>query len=743
MTLSDHVFGRPDPRYRKYQIFTVVALWSAFIYGKPHGPKPISKLSRFFGRRLTVWQIVVLTCMTEYVRRNFARLVGVESPEPLAAMYNRDYFRATWVTTALDAGYWTARRVRGTFFREVASVLCTFYYLVCAEQADQMVRKVRGKLSLEHLRVSWNKGTTPFLAWVGRRMRPRHLRIRYKPRQIRIPRPKASPNQEPIHAWLYFDGPVQDLREQDKVILDIPGGGFIAMDPRCHDDKLIAWAAKTGFPVVSLDYKKAPEYPYPYALNECYDAYYSIVSSRGVCVGLPGDSTPKIVLSGDSAGGNLAAGLVLTILQARSGPSEVLNDLRNGCTLPLPEAVVLIYPALDVNITSWLTDEQSALIKDPAMREANQGVLRRKTEDYSTLTNTPIPSDNTDEEEGLRMTPLRRNKTSSAFKDDPIQQSPSRNEHDGPEPSTPAADISVIDFETRRISISQPQPLRTRLEMSSMISYFNDRVLSPEMLRAMVLLYVGPHNRPDFSTNFLLSPLRAPEELLRDFPKVYMLTGERDPLNDDTTIFAGRLRQAHLHKFQTRQELGLIPSSEEFDHTKHVYTELIPGVSHGFLQFASVYKPAWTYIEKCSRWMKSAFDEAAKREARGVIPNGNAQGYFDLGPVPSMHRSHRSSQGTESSDNEERPLMMSSLSLITSAEHNSQGGLSLGIGTDRSNVSGRGGIKKPAFSGRRSPVMMRKNQSLQKLTDSAVLMDRRMHGVTGGLMGDERTPETP
>ena len=217
-------------------------------------------------------------------------------------MYNRDYFRATWVTTALDAGFWTAMRIRPNWLKDFCSMVFTLYYLVNAEHADEMVRKVRGKLSLEHLRVSWNKGETPYLAFVGRLIRPPRLRMRYKPRQIRIPRPKQSPYTEPVHAWLYFDGPLEEMRNQDKVILDIPGGGFVAMNPRCHDDKLMAWAAKTGFPIVSLDYRKAPEYPYPYALNECFDAYHSIVVSRGRLVGLPGDTTPRIILSGDSAG---------------------------------------------------------------------------------------------------------------------------------------------------------------------------------------------------------------------------------------------------------------------------------------------------------------------------------------------------------------------------------------------------------------------------------------------------------
>lgn len=675
--------------------------------------------------------------MTEYVRRNFARIIGLESPEPLASMYNRDYFRATWVTTALDAGFWTAMRLKPKWFRDTCSMVFTLYYLVCAERADEVVRKVRGKLSLEHMRVSWNKGTTPYLAFIGRMRRPKHLRIQYRPRSIRIPRPKGSPYTEPIRAWLYFDGPLLELKNQDKIIMDIPGGGFVAMDPRCHDDKLIAWAAKTGFPVVALDYKKAPEYPYPYALNECYDAYFMIHASKGRIVGLPGDTVPKVVLSGDSAGGNLAVGTVLKILQSRTDPSR-----HRHVELPLPEALVLIYPALDVNITSWLTDEQSALIRHPARSQGNKGVARRKTEDYHTLINTPVPSEE-DLDEGLRMTQLKRNKTSTVFKDTPMNGSLEKHGRDETEPIPHPDEVAAFTHVEETDVITKARRLRTRLEMSSMISYFNDRILSPEVLRGMIIMYIGEQDRPDFATDFLLSPLRAPEELLREFPKVYMLTGERDPLCDDTAIFEGRLRSAHEHKFQTRKDLGLIPERVEFDEKKHVEVEFIPGVSHGFLQFASVYKPAWGYIEKCSRWMKRAFAEAAERDERGTTLNSDRD-YFSIRKSygTGMRRSRRNSEG-ESSDYEDRPLEMSSISFNPGSQAKSKTGGSPGSSSARRQISGRGGIKKP-FDGRVSPVLTRNNRSLQKLASMEHLIERRMEGVAIGLMGDDDgDPKTP
>ena len=492
--------------------------------GNRHGPPFLRKISKLLSKRLTAWQTVLITLLWLYTSRNFDKLVGLESPEPLANLYNRSYFRATWVTTALDAGFWTAMKIRNKFMRDLFSMVFSVYYLICAEQADEKVRKVRGMLTVDHLRVSWNKPTTPYLKFLTSLMRPRLMR--YPPRAIRIPRPKSSAYKDPVQAWLYFDGPIEDLKQHDKVILDVPGGGFVAMSPRTHDDKLLAWAGKTGLPVLSLDYKKAPEYPYPYALNECYDVYHTIVASRGRCIGLSGEYLPKVIISGDSAGGNLAVGAMLMILQ--SGDRWEAAE-----ALPVPEAMVLIYPALDVNIGNWMTDDQMALVKDRQVRKTNKGVLSRKSQDYKQLTpTTPHHSDDEADEDQLQSMATNDSSVTVVRAGD----APNRSVQ-----STAAHTISS-DAVT---SPEKPRVMKTRLAMSSMISYFNDRILSPEMMRAMIILYIGPHNRPDFSTDFLLSPLLAPDSLLCRFPKTYFLTGERDPLVDDTVIFAGRLRQAH------------------------------------------------------------------------------------------------------------------------------------------------------------------------------------------------------
>lgn len=620
-------------------------------------------------------QALVASCVALYVSRNFARVVGLESPEPLANLYDRSFFRATWVTTALDAGWWTAMHLRPKWLRHSAEIIFTVYYLVCAEQADEMVRRVRGDLSVQHLRVSWNKPNTPILRFFTNLLRPKFMK--YPPRSISIARPNNSDYKDSVSAWLYFDGPTSELAHQHQIVLDIPGGGFVAMDPRCHDDKLMAWAGKLGIPVVALDYKKAPEYPYPHALNECYDVYYQIHATRGRCIGLSGELAPKIIISGDSAGGNLAFGTVLMILDDQS-PYASWEPGRQPQRLPPPEAVVGIYPALEMNIGNWMTDEQLSLLRRPGRRKEDKRIMDRKTQDYRKLTpDTPGNSDDDDDE-------------------------------------------AVAQRKGKRTA---PR-MYSRLAMSSMISYFNDRIISPEMLRAMIVLYVGEYRRPDFATDYLLSPLRAPESLLSRFPKTFLLCGECDPLVDDTAIFAGRLRQSHLQEFTRRQELGLESEDAVFDDKKHVEVVLVNGVSHGFLQFVSVFPRGWQYVHACSRWMRNVFEHAEAAEPPSSVASNSGQDYFS-------HSKARSRRTSEASG-DERPLeipgklRMTSINGATSPTTTRRKGHSNRISTHRGKI-----LRSSGMSGRKSPSD--KVHFLSRLSSTEDLLERRMDRVTENL----------
>ena len=542
--------------------------------GHRHGPPGLRRVSSILTRRVSAWQAVVLVGIAHYILRNFGKLMGLGCPEPLANLYEPAYFRATWATTALDAGFWTAMPIRRTWLRHTSSILFTLYYLINAEQADEKVRAVRSVVTVDHLRNSWNKTIlNPILALSTRLLRPRS--IRYKPREIRIPRPSGSRYTDSIHAWLYYDGPVSSLKRQNKLILNVPGGGYVAMTPRAHDDSLIAWAAKTGLPILSLNYGKAPEHAYPYALHECFDVYKQIILSRGRCAGLFSDVIPQIILSGDSAGGSLATGLTLLILETnmprkhripatRAGTASVLEGVR---TLPVPIGIILMYPCLDVNIGNWMTDEQMALIRDKDSRNTNQRVLRRKRSLYRRTAVTPYASHH--------------------------------ELHSDADNGSPHPTFTL----TQDPSTTGKQKFKTPIAVPSMITYFSDRMLTPEMMRAMIILYIGENEKPDFDSDYYLSPVLAPDHLLEHFPRCYFLTGERDPLVDDTCVMAGRIRQA-------KRKAGK---------PEDVTVELIAGVSHGFIQMAALYPKAWEFIDLIANWYDELFiaaDAAALERLR-------------------------------------------------------------------------------------------------------------------------------
>ncbi|KAI1110611.1 alpha/beta-hydrolase [Nemania sp. NC0429] len=714
--MIDHVLGRPSAKSRRLQILAVLTFWSAYLYrGNRHGPPLVRFLSKLSSKKLTAWQIVVFTMMYLYAARNFSTLVGLASPEPMANMYDAAYFRATWVLTALDAGFWTAMKIRKKWLRDIASMVFTVFYMVAAERADEKVRKVRGMLTVEHLRVSWNKGTSPYLGALQNLMRPRFTR--WPPRAIRIPRPSTSDYKEPVSAWLYYDGPISDLEHINKMILDIPGGGFVAMDPRCNDDKLLAWAGKTGLPVLSLDYKKAPEYPYPFALNECFDVYASIVKSKGRCIGMSGRETPKIVVTGDSAGGNLATAMTLMIIETAT------SKRRPGLAqeqLPAPSGLMLFYPALDMNIGNWMSDEQMALIKDRSMRVTNKNYLKRKSMQYNDLVGTPHQSDDEDEQ-----SPPQGSTTKASDGDpkDQVLQGPHPEySHASPQtwsklqPSTPAS-----ERESQSLS-HHPEPMRTRLAMASMISYFNDRIITPEMMRAMIILYIGPHNRPDFSQEYLLSPILAPDHLLQRFPKTYFLTGERDPLVDDTVIFAGRLRRIKhaCHSRRETQGMDGLEGLADFDDKDVAELILIPGISHGFMQFPTLYPPAWKLIDRCAQWAEDLLNTADSRERR-------------------EHRRSKSQRQvyTESSGDEDRPLEINMTRLRgrtisdTARLRSEETAENLGDGQDGVQTNGVSSKKRANARARGG----RGSRSIVKLNSSDDLLGRRMQGLAGPLTG--------
>jgi battenin len=200
-------------------------------------------------------------------------------------------------------------------------------------------------------------------------------------------------------------------------------------------------------------------------------------------------------------------------------------------------------------------------------------------------------------------------------------------------------------------------------------------------------------------------------------------------LVDDTVIFAGRLRQAKLHLFRERQEVGLEKSSAEFDEKDHVEVTLIPGISHGFVSFVSVFPEAWKHIFRCANWILEIFDKPPHQFEGPAIESRLRSGTFtndtngDLELASTQLRHHRRTPTGESID-DDAPLVMSSLrddSSKTPSKAN-------GTARDDRHIRGR------EFDDNSRPEPSR-SKSLVSLGSEEDLLKRRMKGLTISLMG--------
>ena len=99
--------------------------------------------------------------------------------------------------------------------------------------------------------------------------------------------------------------PKAEKDQQLPVIIYLHGGAFVFHGTQYHKRIIFDLVLNTNAVVVYVDYSLAPEYPYPYALNECYDVYEYITSKENP-LNIKQD---EIGIIGDSAGGNLAAAL--------------------------------------------------------------------------------------------------------------------------------------------------------------------------------------------------------------------------------------------------------------------------------------------------------------------------------------------------------------------------------------------------------------------------------------------------
>ena len=113
--------------------------------------------------------------------------------------------------------------------------------------------------------------------------------------------------------------------DPSKVILYLHGGAYVQKTPEFHKRYTKSIADDSGIRVLMVDYRLAPEHPFPAALEDATKAYHWLLTQ--------GYKSNNIALAGDSAGGGLAAAI---IIQSKENGEE------------LPACVVMLSPWLDL-----------------------------------------------------------------------------------------------------------------------------------------------------------------------------------------------------------------------------------------------------------------------------------------------------------------------------------------------------------------------------------------------------------
>lgn len=140
--------------------------------------------------------------------------------------------------------------------------------------------------------------------------------------RVRLHRPPGDVGPTPAMLWIH-------------------GGGYVAGNPQQDDQACRRFSRTLGITVAAPWYRRAPEHPYPAALEDLYAALEWLVS-------LPSVDSRRVAIGGESAGGGLAAALAFMV-RDRGEISPVLQLL----SYPMLDDRTVSNPAVARNYRLW------------------------------------------------------------------------------------------------------------------------------------------------------------------------------------------------------------------------------------------------------------------------------------------------------------------------------------------------------------------------------------------------------
>ncbi|TSO05421.1 Hormone-sensitive lipase [Bagarius yarrelli] len=342
---------------------------------------------------------------------------------------------------------------------------------------------------------------------------------------------KASPVRPqtgPLSPWL---------------LIHFHGGGFVAQTSKSHESYLKSWSKDLNVPILSVDYSLAPEAPFPRALEECFYAYCWALKN---CQ-LLGSTAERVCLAGDSAGGNLC---ITVSMKAMSHGVRV------------PDGIMAAYPA--TLLTADASPSRFLTLIDPVLPLS---VLYKCVNAYTGMdTVTVQPRQELDS-----LTALGRD-TALLFESITQGASSWLQALLDRTPSSPAESSGRHQNAVPHMSASVLQGSREFPE-------------GFEPLRSGCLAEIYTPCMPIMKNPFV-SPLLAPDDLLKRLPPVHLVASGLDALLDDSVMFAKKLKSID----------------------QPVTLTVVEDIPHGFLSLSQLCKETKDASDICVARIKDVFE---------------------------------------------------------------------------------------------------------------------------------------
>lgn len=123
---------------------------------------------------------------------------------------------------------------------------------------------------------------------------------------------------------------IPDASGQNGTLLYLHGGGYIVCSPDTHRPMVATLARNANMRALVIDYRLAPEHPFPAGLTDALKAYRWLIAQ--------GTPATSITIAGDSAGGGLTLALLLSLRDAGD---------------PMPAGAALLSPWTDLTMSGW------------------------------------------------------------------------------------------------------------------------------------------------------------------------------------------------------------------------------------------------------------------------------------------------------------------------------------------------------------------------------------------------------